>query len=57
MATFPYKTALPEANVKTNGMESTKCTYQKERVSPVKSLLNVPPTPPYLKVLFPCEYP
>ena len=29
--TFPYKTALSEAVVKTNGMESTKWTYQKER--------------------------
>ena len=29
--TFPYKTALWEANVKTNGMGSTKLTYRKER--------------------------
>ena len=29
--TFPYKTALPEANVKTNRMASTKWTYYKER--------------------------
>ena len=29
--TFPYKTALSEANVKTNGMGSTKLTYHKER--------------------------
>ena len=30
-ATFPYKTALTEANVKINRMGSTKCTYHKER--------------------------
>ena len=29
-ATFPYKTILSEANVKTNGMESTKSTFHKE---------------------------
>ena len=29
--TFPHKTALPEANVKTNRMGSTKWTYHKER--------------------------
>ena len=29
--TFPYKTALSEANVKTNRMGSTKLTYHKER--------------------------
>ena len=29
-ATFPYKTALPEANIKTNRMGSTKWTYHKE---------------------------
>ena len=28
--TFPYKTALSEANVKTNRMGSTKLTYHKE---------------------------
>ena len=28
-ATFPHKTALPEANVKTNKMGSTKWFYQK----------------------------
>ena len=27
---FPYKTAIPEANVKTNKMMSTKLTYHKE---------------------------
>ena len=30
-ATFPYKTALQEASVKTNRMGSTKCIYHKER--------------------------
>ena len=30
-ATFPHKTALPEANVKTNRMGSTKWTYHKGR--------------------------
>ena len=30
-ATFPYKTVLSEANVKTNRMGSTKWTYHKER--------------------------
>ena len=30
-ATFPYKAALSEANVKTNGMGSTKRIYHKER--------------------------
>ena len=29
-ATFPYKTALSEASVKTNRMGSTKLTYHKE---------------------------
>ena len=29
--TFPYKTALSEANVKTNRMGSAKLTYHKER--------------------------
>ena len=28
---FPYKTALSEANVKTNSLGCTKWTYQKER--------------------------
>ena len=27
---FPFKTALPDANVKTNRMASTKWTYHKE---------------------------
>ena len=30
-ASFPYKTAISEANVKTNKMVTTKWTYQKER--------------------------
>ena len=30
-ATFPYKTVLSEANVKTNRMGITKWTYHKER--------------------------
>ena len=28
---FPYKTAISEADVKTNGMVSSKWTYHKER--------------------------
>ena len=30
-ASFPYKTAISEANVKTNKMVTSKWTYQKER--------------------------
>ena len=30
-ASFPYKTAIPEANVKTNRMMNTNWTYHKER--------------------------
>ena len=30
-ASFPYKTAISEANVKTNRMVTTKWTYHKER--------------------------
>ena len=30
-ASFPYKTAISEANVKTNKMVSTNWTYHKER--------------------------
>ena len=30
-ASFPYKAAISEANVKTNRMVSTKWTYHKER--------------------------
>ena len=29
--TYPYKTALSEANVKTNRMGTTKWTYHRER--------------------------
>ena len=29
-ASFPYKTATPEANVKTNKIRRTKCTYHKK---------------------------
>ena len=36
-ATFPYKTALSEANVKTSRMGNTKWTYRKE-VLPVTIL-------------------
>ena len=35
IASFPYKTAISEANVKTNRMVSTKWTYQKNEVLPV----------------------
>ena len=31
-ASFPYKTAISEANVKTNKMVSTKWTYRKDRL-------------------------
>ena len=44
-APFPYKTALSEANVKTNKMVSTKGTYQKER-SFASNCFN------FLKILF-----
>ena len=30
-ASFPYKTAIPEANVKTNRMVTTKWPYYRER--------------------------
>ena len=30
ITSFPFKTALSEANVNTNGMETTKWTYHKE---------------------------
>ena len=30
-AIFPHKTALPEANVKTNRMGNTKCTYHERQ--------------------------
>ena len=29
--TFPYKATLPKSNVKTNRMESSKWTYNKEQ--------------------------
>ena len=37
-ALFPNKTAISEANVKTNSIVSTKWTYHKERVLPVTTL-------------------
>ena len=37
-ASFPYKTTISEANVKTNRMVSTKWTYHKERVLPITNL-------------------
>ena len=30
-ASFPYKTAIPEANIKTNRMVTTKWAYHRER--------------------------
>ena len=36
-ASFPYKTAISEANVKTNRMVTTKCAYPKG-VLPVTTL-------------------
>ena len=30
-ASFPYKTAISEANFKTNRMVTTKCDYHRER--------------------------
>ena len=44
-AIFPHKTALPEANVKTNRMGSTKCTYHKGRIFASNY---------FLKILFQC---
>ena len=35
-ATFPYKTALSEANVKTNRIGSTKWSYSNDRSFPIK---------------------
>ena len=43
--TFPYKTALSEANIKTNRMGSTKLTYHKERSFPSNHV-------PFSKILF-----
>ena len=37
-ATFPYKTALSKTNVKTNRIERTKMTLQKNRVFPRPTL-------------------
>ena len=37
-ALFPNKTAISEANVKTNSIVSTKWTYHKERVLPVTTV-------------------
>ena len=37
-ATFPYKTALLEGNVKANRMRSTKWVYHKNGVLPVTTL-------------------
>ena len=34
IASFPYKTAISEANVKTNKMVTTKWTYYKQRSFP-----------------------
>ena len=31
IASFPYKTVIPEANVRTNRMVSTNSTYHKEQ--------------------------
>ena len=33
ITSFPYKSVIPEANVKTNRMVTTKWTYHKERSS------------------------
>ena len=44
-ASFPYKTAISEANVKTNRMVSTKWTYYKERSFASNYFI-------YLKILF-----
>ena len=38
-ASFPYKTTISEANVKTNRMVSAKWTYNKERSLPVTTLI------------------
>ena len=37
-ASFPYKTAISKANVKTNRMMTTKWTYHKNGVLPVTTL-------------------
>ena len=42
---FPYKTTISEANVKTNRMVSTKWTYHKERSFAINYFI-------FLKILF-----
>ena len=44
-ASFPYKTALSEANIKTNRIVSTKRTYYNERSFASNTLF-------FLKILF-----
>ena len=44
-ASFPYKTAISEANVKTNKMVTTKWAYHKERSFASNYLI-------FLKILF-----
>ena len=44
-ASFPYKTSISEANVRTNRMVSTKWTYHKERSLANTYLI-------FLKILF-----
>ena len=44
-ASFPYKTAISEANVKTNRMVSIKWTYKKERILASNYFI-------FLKILF-----
>ena len=39
-ASFPYKTAISETNVKTNRMVTTRWTYHKERSLPVTTLFS-----------------
>ena len=47
-ATFPHETTIPESNVKTNRMESTKWTYQKEQSFVSNSFI-------FLTILFQCK--
>ena len=58
---FPFKTALSEANVKTNRMATTKWTYHKEWSFASNYLIfleNLLVLEPLKKrVLFPCEHP
>ena len=44
-ASFPYKTSISEADVKTNRMVSTKWTYHKERIFASNYFI-------FLKILF-----